>query len=151
VLGRVRSWGRLGDREGDGGSGLLEQDVGLIGDFPTGSRNFDQLAPGIAEIELDALEGKADAGNTAKDEELLLSVVVGGLGFEVIEDGVEGAGIGQGLVATEVLVKEPVAKGGGADGEDKGTAEGGSREADAGASVAGHKGVAFASDVDERF
>ena len=145
---RVRVGALDGNRDGDGGTGPLEQNVHSGSHSPTSRRDFDDLALGIAEIEQDLLGGKADTGNAAKDGEALIAVV--GLGFEVIEDRVEGTGIGQGFVAPVVLVEEPVPKRDGADGEDKGALERRSLEADEGASVAGRKGVALAGDGDER-
>src|SRR6185369_5153444 len=73
-----------------------------------------------------------------------------GLGFEVIEERVEGAGIRHGLMAAVILVEEPIPKRDGANWEDEGALERRSLEADEGASVCGGERVALAGDGDER-
>jgi hypothetical protein len=65
---------------------------------------------------------------------LVLAAVVG-LGFEVIEDGEEGAGGREGVVLGVELMEEPLAVGAGADGEDVETSGRGGIEANEGLAV----------------
>jgi hypothetical protein len=98
----------------------LEGSIGAGGGFPASGRDFDKLATGIGEVDEDV--GGDEAATTASDAtpdgEALVALVVVGLGFEVIEDGVEGTGGWQGVELSVELMKEPLAVGAGADGED---------------------------------
>ena len=109
-----------GRGKGEGGAGGLEESIGAGGGLPAGGRDFDELAFGIGEVEEDlgGQEAAATGSDATPDGEALVLAVVVGLGFQVIEDGVEGAGGGQGVVQVEEFVEEPLAVGGGADGED---------------------------------
>jgi hypothetical protein len=70
---------------------------------------------------------RQDSGITASDAmpdgEALVLVFVVGLGFEVIEERVEGAGAREGIVLGVEFMEEPLAVGAGADGEDVETSE----------------------------
>ena len=86
--------GRDGGGEGGGGAGGLEESLGAGGDSPAAGGDFDELAVGIGEVEEDLVGEEAGAAgvDAAEDGKALVVVVLAGLGFEVIEDGVEGVG-----------------------------------------------------------
>src|SRR5271157_3580957 len=95
----------------------MEEDFGADGGFPAGGGDFDELAVGIGEVEEDALgdAGRTAGGHAAKAGEAAAAfAVVIGAGFEVMQEGGELAGGGQGGVAAVELAVEPVAEGGGA-------------------------------------
>ena len=75
-------------------------------------------------------------------------VVLVGLGFEEVEEGVEGVGGGDGFVLVEEAVEEPIAEGGGAYGEDVEAAGGWDGEANEGLAVGGG-GDARAGDMED--
>lgn len=109
-----------GSGKGESGSGGLEESVGAGGGLPAGGRDFDELALGIGEVEED-LGGDgavAAASDATEDGEALVLFALAGLGFEEIEDGMEGAGGGDGGVLGVEPMEEPLAVGAGADGED---------------------------------
>jgi hypothetical protein len=137
--------------KGESGAGGLEESIGSGGDLPTSGRDFDKLALGIGEVEEDLRRDDAatTASNAAPDGEVLVLGVVVGLGFEVIEDGVEGTGGGEGVVLDVELMEEPLAIGAGADGEDVESSGGEGMEANEGLAVGGGEGKAAAGDVDE--
>ena len=89
------------------------------GDVPASGSDFDELAVGVGEIEEDLVgSGEGAAGIDAEGDADVAGIgIAGGLGFEVMEDGVEGLGGGDGVVGGEGLVEEPVAEGAGAEGE----------------------------------
>jgi hypothetical protein len=128
----------------------LEESIGPGGGLPAGGRDFDKLAFGIGEVEEDlgGQEAVATASDATPDGEALVLAVVVGLSFQVIEDGVKGAGGRQGVVKVEEFVEEPVAVGVGTDGEDV-EATGRDTEANEGLAVGGGEGDAAAGDVDE--
>ena len=109
-----------GRGNGEGGAGGLEESAGAGGGGPASGRDFDKLAFGIGEVEEDlgGQEAAATGSDATPDGEALVLAVVVGLRFQVIEDGVEGAGGWQRVVKGEEFMEEPVAVGGGADGED---------------------------------
>jgi hypothetical protein len=72
-----------------------------------------------------------------------------GLGFEVMEDGAEGVGGGDGVVRGEGLVEEPLAEGAGADGEGAIAAEGLGGNPHECASADGGEGDAALGDAEE--
>jgi len=103
----------------------------------------------IGEVECDPVGREVDTGGDAAiDGEVLVVVVFVGLGFEVIEDRVEGVGGGKGIVLGEEAIEEPVAIGAGADGEDV-VAAGGEAKADEGLSVGGGKGEPLLGDGEQ--
>jgi hypothetical protein len=127
----------------------LEERAGAGGGLPASGRDFDKLTFGIGEVEED-LVGQ-DAGTATSDAtpdgEVLALVVVVGLGFEMIEDGVEGAGGRERVVLGVKLMEEPLAVGAGADGEDVETLGRGGIEANEGLAVGGGEGKSAAGDV----
>jgi hypothetical protein len=149
----------------------LEESAGAGGGLPAGGRDFDKLAFGIGEVEEDlggqeagargrgpgagngvSLGGQAAAtaaSDTAPDGEALVLEVVVGLGFQVIEERVEGAGGWQCFELGEEFMEEPLAVGAGADGEDVETFGGGGIEANEGLAVGGGEGNAAVGDGDE--
>jgi len=129
----------LGCGERDGGAGGLEEDAGAGGGLPSVGRDLDILAIRVGEIEEDVGgDGTAEGSDTTPDVEApIVLVVVVGLGFEVIEEGVESAGSGREVVSGVEFVEEPVAKGGGANGQDAEAAGGGDGEAEEGLAVGG--------------
>jgi len=149
--------GGHGFGEGVGGAGDLEENGGAGGGLPASGRDFDKLFFGVGEVEED-LVGEAvgaKASDAAKDREALAGVVEVGLGFEVIEDGVESAGGRQGAEFGVAFVEEPVAKGAGADGKDVAASGGVDGEADEcrapcnGVAVAGGEGFAASEEGDQ--
>jgi hypothetical protein len=127
----------------------LKESVGAGGGGPAGGGDFDKLTLGIGEVEED-LGGHDAGGITASDAmpdgEALVLVFVVGLGFEVVEESVEGAGAREGVVLGVEFMEEPLAVGAGADGEDVETVEGGGMEANEGLAVGGGEGKASAGD-----
>ena len=107
---------------------------------------------GVGEVEEDLFgEESGTAGaDAAEDGKAGVVAVLVGLGLEVIEDGVEGVGGGEGVVLAVELIEEPIAVGAGADGEDVESA-GESGKANEGLAVAGGEGDALAGDGEERF
>jgi len=97
---------------------------------------------GIGEVEEDTVRGGAVAatGDAAGDADVEAGGVGGGLGFEVRTDGTEGVGGGDGLVEGVALSEEPIAEGGGADGEEAAAVEGGGGDLDEGEAVGGGEG-----------
>jgi len=87
--------------------------------------------------------------HAAPHGEALVVAGLVGLGFEVIQDGVEGVRGGDGIMFGEKLTKEPVAKGGRAGREDVETAGGGFVQADEGLAVTGREGDAAAGNAKE--
>ena len=122
-------WSRGGGfGKGDGGAGGLEESAGSGGSDPAGGRDFNKLAFWIGEVEENL--GRQEAATAVSDatpngEALVGAAGVVGLGFQVIEDSVEGAGARQGVVLGEEFMEEPLAIGLGADGEDVVTSVGG--------------------------
>jgi len=143
--------GRDGRGNPVGGAGGFQESVSAGGDGPAIGRDIDELAFGVGEIEEDLLGDVAgDAGaDAAGDGEALVEFVAGGLRFEVIEDGVEGLGGGQGVVESEELLEEPIAVGAGADGEEEETAGRDDGEAHEGLAIGGGKGDALPGDGEE--
>ena len=129
----------------------MEESTGAGGGLPASRRDFDKLAFGIGEVEEDlGGEDAATAGSDATpDGEALVGVVVVGLGFQVIEDGVEGARGRQRFVLGEECMEEPLAVGAGADGEDVETLGGGGIETNEGLAVGGGEGSAALGNGDE--
>jgi hypothetical protein len=74
--------------------------------------------------------------------------IVGGLSFQVMEDGAEGVGGGDGAVEGEALVEDPLTEGAGADGEGE-MAAGLGGNGDEGASADGSEGGAALGDAEE--
>jgi len=140
-------WGRFGRREVDGGSEGLEEGVVGDGGLPAAGGDFDKLALVIGEVEED-LAG--DEGGTAVcDAEGYVDapeIFDAALGFEEIEDGVEGVGGGDGVALGVDAKEEPVAKVRGADGEVAAGRDGDLNECLA---VVGFEGKAVADEVDE--
>ena len=111
----------------------------------------DELTGGIGEIEEDlAGDGVSAAGADAPPDvkALVVSDIVG-LGFEVIEDGLEGLGGGDGIALAEELAEEPVAIGGRADGEDKNSGGSGFVETDESLAVTGRERDAALGDAEK--
>ena len=145
----VGSCGLDGDGEGPGGAGGFEGDALAGGDLPARGGDFDELAVGVGEIEEDFLDGGVAAGIDAEGDADLAAVgIADGLGFEVMEDGGEGVGGGDGVEFGVGLIVEPLAEGAGADGEGL-IAEGLGADGDEGASSEGGEGLAAAGDVEE--
>jgi hypothetical protein len=130
----------------------LEESIGAGGDLPALGRDFDKLAIRIGEVEEDLVgDGAGSAGTDATPNgEALVVVTLAGLGFQVIEDGVEGVGCGDGIVFRKELVEEPVAIRAGANGEDEESAGGWGIEAYEGLAIGGGEGDAAAGDPEEQ-
>jgi len=131
-----------------GGARGLEENAGAGGGLPAGGRDFDELQFGVGEVEED-LVGEAmgaAASDAAKDGLALAGFVEVGLGFEVVENGVEFAGGGQGVELGVAPVKEPVAEGAGADGHNAAASVG--VEADECLAVGGGEGLAALGEAD---
>ena len=145
-----RLGGLFGIGEGLGGSGGFEGDGIAGGDGPTGGSDFDELAGGIGEVEEDFMgSGGGAAGvDAAGDADVAVLGIAGGLGVEVVEDGVEGVGGGDGFELVEGLVEEPLAEGVGADGEGA-KAGGRGGDGDEGATVDAGERDAAAGDGEE--
>jgi len=131
------------------GAGGLEEDGGVGGGLPARGSDFDELGSGVGEVEED-LVGEtigAAAADAAVDGEVLAGFVGAGCGFEVIEDGMELAGGGQGFELGVGCLEEPVAEVAGADGVD--VAASVVVEADECLAVGGGEGVAAGDEADE--
>lgn len=98
----------------------MKESAGAGGGGPASGRDFNKLTLGIGEVEEDLVghDAGATASDAMPDGEALVLVFVVGLGFEVIEDGVESAGARERVVLGVELMEEPLAVGAGADGED---------------------------------
>lgn len=142
-----------GDRRGErhGGAGGLEEGILAGRDAPAFGGDGDELTFGIGEVEEDlAGDGIGAAGADAPpDGEALVFTGGVGLGFEVIEERLEGGRGGDGIALREELREEPVAKGRRADGEDEKAAGGGFVETDEGLAVTGGERDATAGDAEE--
>ena len=121
------------------------------GGLPAGGGDFDEVTLGIGEVEEDAVRGGAVAatGDAEGDADVEAGGVGGGLGFEVRTEGAEGVGGGDGLVEGVALGEEPIAEGGGADGEEAGAVEGGGGDLDEGEAVGGGEGEGVFEDMVE--
>jgi len=130
-----------------GGAGGLKEG-GAGGGLPGGGRDFDELQLGVGEVEEDLVGEavRAAVSHAAKDGGALVGLVEVGLGFEVVEDGVEFAGGGQGVELGVASVKEPVAEAGGADGHRAAASV--IVETDEGLAVGSGEGFAAAGEVD---
>jgi hypothetical protein len=129
----------------------LEEGVIAGGDVPSFSRNGDKLPVGIGEIEENfAGDGirAASTHATPHGEALVVTGLVG-LGFEVIEDRVEGVRSGDGVIFGEKPGEEPVAKGRRADRKDVEPAGGWFVQADEGLAVTGREEDAAAGDAEK--
>jgi len=106
-------------RSSRGGGGRFERDAFPGGHLPAIGSDFDELALGIGEVEEDLFGSGGGAAeiDAVGDANAAGIGIAGGLGVEVMEDGAEGVGGGNGVVVGEALVEEPPAKGAGADGE----------------------------------
>ena len=145
-----RLGGLFGIGEGLGGRGGFEGDGMAGSNGPTGGSDFDELAGGVGEVEEDFMgSGGCAAGvDAAGDADVAVLGIAGGLGVEVVEDGVEGVGGGDGFELVEGLVEEPLAEGAGADGEGA-KAGGWGGDGDEGATVDAGEGDAAAGDGEE--
>ena len=93
--------------------------------------------------------GEAAGVDAVGDADVAGLGIASGLGVEVMEDGAEGVGGGDGVVVGEGLVEEPLAEGAGADGEGAKAAEGLGGNGDEGASADGGEGGAALGDAEE--
>ena len=112
----VAGWFGGGERTGGGGG--FEGNVISGGDLPAIGGDFDELAFGIGEVEEDlfgsGIAAEVDAVGYAN---VARPVIASGEGVEVVEDGAEGLGGGDGVVVGEAFAEEPLAEGAGADRE----------------------------------
>ena len=129
----------------------MEQGVLAGGNFPLVGGDSDETASGCGEVEEDFARDVAGTAGADAVPDGEAPVILGllGLGFEVVEDGVEGLGGGDGIELFEALVEEPVTEGGGADGEYEETVGGRFGEADEDLTVGGREGEAAAGDRKE--
>ena len=110
--------GRCGRGEGESGEGGLKGSGVIGGDAPTLGRDFDELASVVGEVEEDFFGGVGIAAVVDAVGDADIGVrVVGGLGFEVVEEGIPGGKRGDGLEAGEGFGEEPIAEGAGAEGQ----------------------------------
>jgi hypothetical protein len=133
-----------------GGSRGFERDALTGSDDPAGGSDFDELAVGVGEIEEDLFGSVSEAAriDAIGDADVGVVRIAGGMGFEVVKDGAEGVGGGDGFVLGEELVEEPKAEGVGTDGE--GAIAGGlGGDGDEGASAGGVEGGAALGDAEE--
>src|ERR1039458_740516 len=89
--------GLFGGGEWAGGGGGFEGDAFAGGYGPALGGDFDELAFGVGEVEEDFFgrgEGAARV-DAVGDADVAAVGIAGGLGFEVMEDGVEGVGCGE--------------------------------------------------------
>ena len=112
--------------------------------------DFDELAFGVGEIEEDFVGsgGEAAAIDAEGDADIAVLGIAGGLRFQVMEDGAEGVGGGDGVVEGEALVEDPLTEGAGANGEGE-MAAGLGGNGDEGASADGSEGGAALGDGEE--
>src|ERR1017187_3132188 len=142
--------GLFGGGEGGGGGGSFEGDAFAGGYGPALGGDFDELAFGVGEVEEDFFgrgEGAA-AVDAVGDADIAVLGIAGGLRFQVMEDGVEGVGGGDGVVEGEALVEDPLTEGAGANGEGE-MAAGLGGHGDEGASAEGSEGGAAFGDAEE--
>src|ERR1039458_6105182 len=101
--------GLFGGGEWAGGGGGFEGDAFAGGYGPALGGNFDELAFGVGEVEEDFFGrgGDAAAVDAVGDADIAALGIAGGLRFEVMEDGVEGVGGGDGVVEEEQWAKTP--------------------------------------------
>jgi hypothetical protein len=87
--------------------------------LPAFGGDFDVLSLRVGEVEEDFFGngGEAAGVDAVGDADAAVIGIVGGLGFEVMEDGGEGVSGGDGVVIGVALVEEPLAEGSGTDGE----------------------------------
>ena len=104
--------------EGEVSKGTPGPDPEGAPDAPAIAGDFDVLAVGIGEIEEDFVgDGAKAAGiDAVRDADVAGEGIASGLGVEVMEDGVEGVGGGDGVELGVAEVEEPLAKGAGATG-----------------------------------
>ena len=114
--GRGEAW------EGAGGEGGFERDGPVGFDGPAGGGDFDEVSGGVGEVDAEAVAAVFEeaGGDAAGDGEAGVFGFVEGAAFQVVEDGVEGLGGGDGIVLAPVLAEEPVSEGGGAEGDGPG-------------------------------
>jgi hypothetical protein len=134
-----------------GGGGGFEGDAFAGVHAPAIGGDFNELAVGVGEVEEDFFgRGGGAAGvDAVGDGDVAVVGIAGGLGVEVMEDGAEGVGGGDGFVGGEGLVEEPLAEGAGADGEGAKAAEGLGGDPHEGASADGGEGGAALGDAEE--
>src|ERR1035441_174299 len=135
---------------GGSGGGSFEEDPFLGSYGPALGGNFDELAFGVGEIEEDFFGRGGDAAgvDAVGDADVAALGIAGGLRFQVMENGAEGVGGGDGVVEGEALVEEELTEGAGADGEGE-MAAGLGGNGDEGASADGSEGGAALGDGEE--
>ena len=139
---------------GWGGAGwrgeVSEGDADTGGDSPAVAGDFDVLAVGIGEVEEDCFgDGEGAAGiDAVGDADVAGGGIAGGLGVEVMEDGVEGVAGGEGVGFGVAEVEEPLAEGAGEDGDGV-KAEGVGGNGDEGASGGGEEGAGASGEAEE--
>jgi hypothetical protein len=89
-------------RSSRGGGGRFERDAFPGGHLPAIGSDFDELAVGIGEVEEDLFGSGGGAAeiDAVGDANAAGIGIAGGLGVEVMEDGAEGVGGGNGEFAT---------------------------------------------------
>jgi hypothetical protein len=121
VIDWFRDW--FGGREGESGLAGFEGNAfggrGGYADGPALGGDFDELTFGVGEVDEDFFGSGGDAAgvDAVGDADFAAVRLAGGLGFEVMEDGAEGLGGGDGVELGEALGEEALAEGAGADGE----------------------------------
>src|ERR1019366_8298512 len=142
--------GLFGGGEWAGGGGGFEGDAFAGGYGPALGGDFDELAFGVGEGEEDFFGSGGDAAavDAVGDADMAALGIAGGLGFEVMEDGAEGVGGGDGVVEGEALVEDPLTEGAGANGKGE-MAAGLGGNGDEGASAEGSEGGAALGDGEE--
>src|ERR1035437_3821748 len=143
--------GRGGGGEWGGGGGGFEGDAFAGGYGPALGGDFDELAFGVGEVEEDFFgRGEGAAGvDAVGDADIAVLGIAGGLRFQVMENGVEGVGGGDGVTLREALIEEALAEGAGTDGEGEIAARELGGNGDEGASAEGSEGGAAFGDAEE--
>lgn len=140
-LGREVGFGQI-----DGVSGGIEGDLGGGGDGAGVGSDFDELAGGVGEIDVElgcfgtevAAAGNADVRAR------------GGLGFEVAVERGERVGGGDRAVGLEKLAADPIAEGARADGESARAIDDGVGEPEKSAAIGGGEREAVLDECEER-
>jgi hypothetical protein len=130
----------------------LEAEIAAVFDGPAFGDDGDTVAGGVGEIDEESVgTGRVVAGADAEEDLGAEGIeVVEGAGFEEVEDVAEGVRGGERVAEGEVLVEEPVAEGGGAEGDGlEGVEVGEAREEGEGTVIGGGKDLDGIGDLQD--